>query len=572
MQRNNQGLILSKETSIVSVICLFLTIPISCMERIKYDFFRAIENDDIQVLEKLERRDCTEYEGRAQFLRNENGDTLLHHAARRGASCDVIRLLLDKGAQIDRTTRGGFIVLHLAAMNGHADIVDTLFCNGHPSIDAVVLDGSRHTALHLAAQNGHLGVVKVLLANGASINACALNGLTPLDLAEQKGFGDVVDVLIRKGAQRGATAQAKCPKAWLDKAGDLIWDAFSDIDKCDRLATAKAYIEIASRDPHELLNEIEFMERLTPHARLLLSSIFSEYTMDCVITVATCLLAGLDKEEQDGAVVMLREALKAVNVSIDRNLASVEGGVDPALVVLDTLVKLVSHKHITPTQSRFVQCQVALIKGYLKIEEIYSSYQTIELLNRDEFREGFGDKLLGERSVNELSKRRIQMVLSELRPDNQNHQRHYEALVSMLTDVHFGLLLNPHELLNLFNKPRYFVAHQCKFIETLCTEDQERAQARIKIICDLLEEVTPLDTLEHKKEFDEFVDLLDHETLAQLPPLLINIARFCPHILEGQPRFLAMASKKVLEDRPILWHYYAALLQALSQYTRDLGE
>ncbi len=52
-----------------------------------------------------------------------------------------------------------------------------------------------YTALHVAAYEGHKDIVAELISNGANINSKAKNGKTPLDVAEDRGFHSVVYML-----------------------------------------------------------------------------------------------------------------------------------------------------------------------------------------------------------------------------------------------------------------------------------------------------------------------------------------------------------------------------------------
>ena len=54
-----------------------------------------------------------------------------------------------------------------------------------------------YTALHLAAEDGHVDVVKVLLQNGADVNAVDSKDQTALQMAAR---WDVAIVLVQNGA------------------------------------------------------------------------------------------------------------------------------------------------------------------------------------------------------------------------------------------------------------------------------------------------------------------------------------------------------------------------------------
>uniref|UniRef100_A0A1A9VK18 ANK_REP_REGION domain-containing protein n=1 Tax=Glossina austeni TaxID=7395 RepID=A0A1A9VK18_GLOAU len=90
----------------------------------------------------------------------EANDKLLE-AAKSGNIGDIENLLNEEGkAQVNATDQYGATPLHLAAENGHTDIVNALLNEGADVNAKAVID---ITPLLFAAQNGHEGVVKVLL-------------------------------------------------------------------------------------------------------------------------------------------------------------------------------------------------------------------------------------------------------------------------------------------------------------------------------------------------------------------------------------------------------------------------
>ena len=83
---------------------------------------------------------------------------------------DVVRVLLDKGAEINNKTGGGTTALMIPSQNGYRDIVRALLEKG-AEVNTEENDGP--TVLFLAAENGHVEVVWALLNKGAEVNANA---------------------------------------------------------------------------------------------------------------------------------------------------------------------------------------------------------------------------------------------------------------------------------------------------------------------------------------------------------------------------------------------------------------
>ena len=78
---------------------------------------------------------------------------------------ETVKLLLEYGARIDETTRGGETALMKAASTGNADIVRLLVGRG---ADLNIRSSAGNTALMLAEQKGHLEIVNFLRSAGAT--------------------------------------------------------------------------------------------------------------------------------------------------------------------------------------------------------------------------------------------------------------------------------------------------------------------------------------------------------------------------------------------------------------------
>ncbi|KAK9744180.1 Ankyrin repeats (3 copies) [Popillia japonica] len=131
------------------------------------------------------------------------------HTALMEASMDghveVARLLLDSGAQVNMPTDSFESPLTLAACGGHVDLAMLLIERG-ANIEEVNDEG--YTPLMEAAREGHEEMVALLLSQGANINAQTDETQeTALTLACCGGFTEVADFLIKAGAhiERGAS-------------------------------------------------------------------------------------------------------------------------------------------------------------------------------------------------------------------------------------------------------------------------------------------------------------------------------------------------------------------------------
>ncbi|CAK9115055.1 unnamed protein product [Durusdinium trenchii] len=104
------------------------------------------------------------------------------------------------GADIDRPP------MFLAAERGHLEVVRLLLEAG---ADPNAATRCGHTVLMFAAQNGHLEVARVLLEVGADPNAAMQDGATALMDATVHGHLEVVRVLLKAGARTFCTVRLR---------------------------------------------------------------------------------------------------------------------------------------------------------------------------------------------------------------------------------------------------------------------------------------------------------------------------------------------------------------------------
>jgi len=146
----------------------------------------------------------------------------LIHAAEKGDT-ETVKMLLNKGADVNAKDKDGETALMYAAQKGHTEIVEILLING-ADINAKDKDGN--TALILAAAWGvistvgkviyaytvheeHIKTVKMLLTMGADVNAKNKDGVTALTYTAPKGYNEIVRLLEQEEQRRREEEQRR---------------------------------------------------------------------------------------------------------------------------------------------------------------------------------------------------------------------------------------------------------------------------------------------------------------------------------------------------------------------------
>jgi ankyrin repeat protein len=134
------------------------------------------------------------------------GRTALHHASEVGR-VETVRLLLDKGADKDKTdaprqkTSCAWRPLHYASAMGHAGVARLLLERGAATEVEVedVESAHRDEPIHLACSLGRVEVVRLLLDAKASNDVQDSRGRVPIVCAIVKGQTAVVTLLLDRG-------------------------------------------------------------------------------------------------------------------------------------------------------------------------------------------------------------------------------------------------------------------------------------------------------------------------------------------------------------------------------------
>ena len=117
----------------------------------------------------------------------------------------TVRLLFNCGEDPNHGNRDGWSAIHLAAEEGHLEIVRFLLKNGaNPN---AVSSYSNTSPLHCAANEGHVSIVRLLLQHGADPLGSTLHGSTALHHAAFMGHSHVVQALLEEHSIRSTASQ-----------------------------------------------------------------------------------------------------------------------------------------------------------------------------------------------------------------------------------------------------------------------------------------------------------------------------------------------------------------------------
>lgn len=157
-------------------------------------YLSAVRNDQHTIVERIF----------STYIIPNNGEALCY-AAKHGAFNTAHILLNTTHLNIKsnyRDTDGNYPITY-AAIAGNTSIIKLLIekganinCNSHDS----------KTPLHCACEGGHIGIIEMLLQNNAHVNAKTNDGRTPLDCAKNDA---VKELLMQHGGKTSAHLESE---------------------------------------------------------------------------------------------------------------------------------------------------------------------------------------------------------------------------------------------------------------------------------------------------------------------------------------------------------------------------
>ncbi|XP_076079353.1 uncharacterized protein LOC143049638 [Mytilus galloprovincialis] len=110
---------------------------------------------------------------------------------------EVVQMLINKKADINKCKDTGVSPLYIACQEGHTEVVQMLTNN---KADINKCDDKEVSPLYIACQEGHTEVVQMLINNKADINKCTDNGASPLFIACYIDHAEIVEFLLKHKA------------------------------------------------------------------------------------------------------------------------------------------------------------------------------------------------------------------------------------------------------------------------------------------------------------------------------------------------------------------------------------
>ncbi|XP_011402513.1 PREDICTED: protein fem-1 homolog C-like [Amphimedon queenslandica] len=129
----------------------------------------------------------------------------VHHATALWAACtgghiDIVRLLVSKGANVNKTTLTRSTPLRGASFHGFIDVMRYLIKVG---ADINTPNCIGQSPLCIAAMRGEVEAVRFLVQNGADTSQHTINGYSVMHLAAAKGKDEVISYLLEVGVSPG---------------------------------------------------------------------------------------------------------------------------------------------------------------------------------------------------------------------------------------------------------------------------------------------------------------------------------------------------------------------------------
>ncbi|XP_071842194.1 uncharacterized protein [Apostichopus japonicus] len=160
------------------------------------------EQTDLAYIQRLIH--LVKMSGKSLDIFNYMQQTPLHLAAITN-NIEVIRIMLESGANPNEADRNGQTTIHHACYNRNSPCMSVIFKYSTFKIDLEKKNFNGHSALHVAVDKRDKVLVRMLLENGANVNAMdSRNGWTPLFIAVANQDIGMLGILVEFRAKVNA--------------------------------------------------------------------------------------------------------------------------------------------------------------------------------------------------------------------------------------------------------------------------------------------------------------------------------------------------------------------------------
>jgi hypothetical protein len=167
------------------------------------------KNPQEQLEAAIYANDAAQVKAAVKAGANPNAGTYYGHylgIAATGGYDKAVRALVESGADVNKSSFGGWTAAMAAADNGHLEVLKFLASKG-ADLNASTRQG--RTVLMRAAFHGKTEVAHYLIGKGAKVADVDRNGVTALMLAAQQGYDKTVKVLLDAGSSKTAETATK---------------------------------------------------------------------------------------------------------------------------------------------------------------------------------------------------------------------------------------------------------------------------------------------------------------------------------------------------------------------------
>jgi ankyrin repeat protein len=176
----------------LKILNILIDNNVKCTLNILYDSFKYHISSFILLLNRISSLNID-----INMISITYDDTLLHMAIKKN-NIEIVKLLLEKGADPNIKNRAEQTPLEIAIFNYNIEIVKLLLEKG---ADPNIKNRAKQTSLEIAILINNIEIVKLLLEKGADPNIKNRDGQTLLEIAQYKDYDIIVNLLLEKGAR-----------------------------------------------------------------------------------------------------------------------------------------------------------------------------------------------------------------------------------------------------------------------------------------------------------------------------------------------------------------------------------